>query len=126
MAGWSLLSSFHWDKKPRSCVASDFGHRCFLRPLAIGLAPNHQNQIHGIIVVSLRFVVNLPGWATYGGETARLAGLAFSFLTKTLCGLHDKKAAHEPVDNLGIILYKFQNHVLALIFNYSEYKPRCS
>lgn len=51
----------------------------FLRPKAIGFAPNHQKQIHAIIVCSLRFVVNFPGWATIGAEQPDLPVWLFRF-----------------------------------------------
>ena len=51
----------------------------FLRPMAIGFAPNLQNQIHAIIACSLRFVVNFPGWATSGAKQPDLQVWLFHF-----------------------------------------------
>jgi hypothetical protein len=84
MRGWSLLGSSHRDKKPRTCVASDFGNSGF--PSANGhrvcAQPPKPDSWHHRFLTSIRR--ELPRLGNHWGETARLAGLAFSFLTTAL------------------------------------------
>ena len=92
MCGWAPLGSFHWDKKPRSSVASDFGHSAF--PSATGhrvcAQPSKSDSCHHRLLTSIRRELSRLG--NHWGETARLAGLAVSFLTMPLCGIAGKKA----------------------------------
>ena len=73
---WAVFTG---TKSPVLASRPIFDIASFLRPKAIGFAPNHQNQIHAIIACSLRFIVNFPGWATIGAEQPDLPVWLFRF-----------------------------------------------
>ena len=119
MCGGPLLGSFHQDKKPRSCITSNFRHSEFLSAKGhrVCAQPSKPDSCDHQFLTSI--CRELPRLGNHWGGTARLAGLAFSFLTGPLSSVLHKNIVDKSVDKLRLICKKRQKPLFLLLLTQS-------